>query len=393
MQRRHFITTATASLAASTASLRAEAPRTRVAVIGHTGRGNYGHGLDTMWLKVPETEIVAVADADAVGLAAELKKLKVEKGYADYRTMLAEVRPEIVAIGPRHVDQHHMMVLAAIAAGARGIYMEKPFCRSLVEADELVAICEAKGVRLSVAHRNRFHPVVPVIQKLIADGLIGRVLEMRARGKEDTRGGSLDLWVLGSHLFNLACMFGGQPAACSALVAQDGHSLTKADIREGDEGIGLLAGDEVHARFEMANRMPLFFDSVKEAGSKTAGFGLQIIGTEGIIDFRIDKEPVAHLLAGSPFNPAKPEHIWVPITTAGVGKPEPIAKLGEELSSHVVAARDLLAAISDGREPLCGVQEARTTIEMISAIFESQRLNGQRVTLPLKTRVNPLSLF
>ncbi|MFN5897235.1 MAG: gfo/Idh/MocA family oxidoreductase, partial [Planctomyces sp.] len=26
----------------------------RVAVIGHTGRGNYGHGLDTMWQQIPE---------------------------------------------------------------------------------------------------------------------------------------------------------------------------------------------------------------------------------------------------------------------------------------------------------------------------------------------------
>jgi hypothetical protein len=32
-------------------------------------------------------------------------------------------------------------------------------------------------------------------------------------------------------------------------------------------------------------------------------------------------------------------------------------------------------------------------IEMISAVFESHRLNGQRVTFPLKTRQNPLALL
>ena len=37
--------------------------------------------------------------------------------------------------------------------------------------------------------------------------------------------------------------------------------------------------------------------------------------------------------------------------------------------------------------------DARTAIEMISAVFESQRLNSQRVTFPLKTRENPLSLL
>ena len=35
----------------------------RVGVIGHTGHGDYGHGVNTMWLGMPETEIVAIADA------------------------------------------------------------------------------------------------------------------------------------------------------------------------------------------------------------------------------------------------------------------------------------------------------------------------------------------
>ncbi|NDA68510.1 MAG: hypothetical protein EBY09_18060 [Verrucomicrobia bacterium] len=82
------------------------APRLRVAVIGHTGRGDYGHGLDTMWEKLPETELVAVADADVKGLAAAQQKLKVTRGFTDYRKMLAEVKPDVVAIGMRHADQH-----------------------------------------------------------------------------------------------------------------------------------------------------------------------------------------------------------------------------------------------------------------------------------------------
>jgi hypothetical protein len=33
----------------------------RVAVIGRTGRGNYGHGLDVVWRQVDNVQIVAVA--------------------------------------------------------------------------------------------------------------------------------------------------------------------------------------------------------------------------------------------------------------------------------------------------------------------------------------------
>jgi len=392
MNRRHFLATTVASTLATSVRSAGADTKLKVAVIGHTGHGNYGHGVDTMWLKVPATEIVAVADADEKGLAGALKKLKVEKGFADYRQMLTEMKPDIVAIGPRHIDEHRDMVLAAVAAGAKGIYMEKPFCRSPKEADEIVAACEAKGVKLAVAHRNRYHPVLPVVQQLIKDGTIGRVLELRARGKEDQRGGSLDLWVLGAHLTNLICFFSGKPLACSAVVLKDGRPVTKADLKEGDEGTGPLAGNEVHARYEMENGIPAYFDSVQNAGTKEAGFGLQIIGTKGIIDFRIDEEPLANLLLGSPFNPVKEPHTWVPITTGGIGKPEPIANI-KDVMEHLTAAHDLIAAMRENRQPLCSADDARTTIEMICAVFESHRLNGQRVTFPLKTRENPLSLL
>jgi predicted dehydrogenase len=365
----------------------------RVGVIGHTGRGNYGHGLDTMWLRLPEVEIVAVADADAAGLEAARKKLGAGAGYADYRRMLEEAGPEIVAIGPRHIDQHHEMTLACVKAGVKGIYMEKPFCRTLQEADEMVAACDKAGVRLALAHRNRQHPVMQVVAKLVREGLVGRVLELRGRGKEDARGGALDLWVLGSHVLNMAAFFGGDPVACSAVVRQDGRPVGRADVKEGDEGIGPLAGDEVHARFELADGLMFYFDSIRDAGVREAGFGLQIIGTRGVIDFRADKEPLAHLLPGSPFQPAVQPRQWIPITSGGVGKPEPLADLARLLSSHELAGRDLLASIEQNRPPLCDAVQGRQTVEMISSVFESHRLGGQRVEFPLKTRVNPLTLL
>ena len=390
MNRRSFIAVLPASLATLQAN---DAKKLRVAIIGHTGRGNYGHGLDTLWSKISETEIVAVADADPKGLAAAQKKLSLQRGFADYRQMLTEVKPDIVAVGPRHVDQHRDMILASIQAGARGIYVEKPFCRSLEEADEIILACEKAGAKLAIAHRNRQHPVLPIVAKLIQDGLLGRMLEMRGRGKEDARGGSLDLWVLGSHIVNLGCYFGGDPIACSAVVKQDGHLITKADLKQGDEGIGLLAGNEVHARYELASGITLYFDSIQNAGVKEAGFGLQIIGTKGIIDFRIDQEPLAHFLPGNPFQPSSPARAWIPITTAGLGKPEPIANLGQKVSSHEVAGRDLIAAIQENRTTLCDAQQGRQTIEMISAVFESHRLGGNRVNIPLVTKVNPLTLL
>ncbi len=390
MNRRYFLgTTLGAGLALATHA-GAEERKLRVAVIGHTGRGNYGHGLDVVWLALPEVELVAVADADAKGLAAAQKKLKLAKGYADYRAMLADTKPDIVAIAPRFVDEHRDMALAAIAAGARGIYSEKPCCRSPAEADEILAACENNGVKFAVAHRNRYHPAIPAVDKLLKEGALGRLLEMRARGKEDQRGGGLDLWVLGAHLMNLMNYFGGQPVACTASVLQDGKPATRADVQDGAEGVGPLAGNAVHARYELERGVPAFFDSVQNAGSKAAGFGLQLIGTQGVIDMRIDTEPFVQLLPGGALYPQQEPRTWTPVSSAGPGHPEPIADLAKLVSSHQLAARDLIAAIRENRAPLCDIRAARTTIEMICAVFASHRLGSQRVTFPLQTRENPL---
>jgi predicted dehydrogenase len=391
LNRRQFLATTIASSVAFAAGAAEFGGKPRVAVIGHTGQGDYGHGLDTMWLRLPEVDLVAVADADPAGLAKAQKKLKLEKGYGDYRQMLAETKPDIVAVAPRHLEEHRDMMLAAIEAGVRGIYSEKPFCRTPAEADAIIAAADQHGVKIAIAHRNRYHPVVPVVQRLVKEDAIGRLLEIRCRGKEDARGGAEDLWVLGAHLLNLAVVYSGKPIAASAVLLQDGRGVTKSDVREGAEGIGPIAGNQLHARFDTESGVPVFFDSLATAGVKAAGFGLQLVGTKGIIDFRCDTEPLAQLCAGNPFQPVKEPRAWTPITSAGVGQPEPIADLKDQMSLHLLPGRDLIAAMREDRQPLCSAADGRLVIEMIMAAFASHRQNGERVTFPLSERENPLA--
>ena len=44
-------------------------------VIGRTGKGNYGHGLDVVWKQLDNVEVVAVADEDEKGRAAAATRL------------------------------------------------------------------------------------------------------------------------------------------------------------------------------------------------------------------------------------------------------------------------------------------------------------------------------
>ena len=82
---------------------------------------------------------------------------------------------------------------------------------------------------------------------------------------------------------------------------------------------------------------------------------------------------------------------WLPISSAGLDQPEPLANRRLE-GGNVLAVKDLLAAIEADRQPQASIYEARTATEMIVAVFESQR-QGKPVTFPLANRQNPLALL
>jgi predicted dehydrogenase len=396
LNRRRFLAATSAAVAAGVghrAAFSADAPPRcyRVAVIGHTGRGNYGHGLDTVWREVPRTQLVAVADADEKGLADAVKRLGGPKGYRDYRQMLDEVKPEIVAVAPRWLDQHRDMVVAAADRGVLGIYMEKPLCPSLADADAMVAACEKHKVKLAIAFQTRYGPRLRVVEELIRAGKLGRVVELRARGKEDGRGGSEDLWVLGTHVLNLVHHFGGDPQWCFGTVLQQGRPIRPDDVRTGAEGIGPLAGDEVHATYRLAGGATAFFDSVRGAGGSPTRFGLRIFGSAGATTMGTGYLPPVYFLPDSSWSPGQTGKKWLPVSSAGVEKPEPLTDSGLH-GGNVAAVEDLLDAIEKDRQPAASIYEARTSTEMIAAVFESQRL-GVPVKFPLENRQNPLTML
>lgn len=201
-------------------------PNYRVAVIGRTGRGNYGHGLDIVWRQFDNVQIVAVADENEAGRLAAQKRLGAKNVYADFREMLKKERPNIVSVADRHLDLHHDMVIACAEAGA-SVFLEKPMCRNLVEADAMVAACEKHHVKLAIAFQTRYSPRLHV-KDLVADGRIGQLLEMRGRGKEDSRVGGEDLMVLGTHILDLMRMIAGK-ALVQRPRRRDGEGSRAAD--------------------------------------------------------------------------------------------------------------------------------------------------------------------
>lgn len=392
LQRREFTTIVAASALVGAARTRCcKVDEIRVAVIGHSGRGNYGHGLEKVWRDVPGTKVVAVADAQEKGLEKVSKQLGAI-GFLDYRRMLEEVKPSIVAISPRWPDQHRNMVVAAAENRVAGIYLEKPMCRSLQEADEMVAACEKSGTKLAIATQTRYSPQVKIMGEMIKSGKLGRIVEIRTRGKDDHRGGGEDLWVLGTHVLDLMRHFGGDATQCYSSVWQNGKSITKQDVKEGNEALGPLAGDEVHATFRLSSGATGFFDSVRGVKGNPSRFGIRIFGTKGVVElYDTGSLPVTRYLPESSWSSGRSKSRWQSITSNGIDKPETI-KNGGLHEGNVLAIIDLISAIDKNRQPIANIYEARKTVEMIAAVFESQRI-GRPVQIPLENRRNPLTLL
>lgn len=361
----------------------------RVAAIGRTGRGDWGHAIDELWAGVDGVQLVAVADESEEGLAKAVVRNKLDASrpgvaFRDWRQMLADVKPDIVAICMRQIDCHAEMAIAAAEAGVKGIFLEKPFVPTPAAADAVIAACRQANTKLALAYVNRHSPAYAAARDLIEDGRIGKVLEIRCRGKEDKRGGGEDLWVLGCHLLDLMADLGGAPQWCEANVTLAGRPITKADMADGPEGIGPIAGDSVTAMFGLADGPTGFFASVRDAGLKQPNFGLTLAGTQGAIHIRPDHVPHAYLRT-APLWRVDKDFPWQPIGPEGLDSPLPesdVDRAAERAAWGRRAAADLVDAILEDREPETGMYAGRRTVEMTAAIYAAA-LSGKRIEWPL----------
>jgi predicted dehydrogenase len=387
MNRRLFLSSALAAGGLGSRPRQANAAgRRRAAIIAHTGRGNHGHGLDSVWKVFDSVELVAVADPDRAGREKAQARLGVAKGYADYREMLAREKPDLVSVCPRHLDKRAEMVIAAAEAGCH-IYTEKPFAPNLEDADRMVRAVQSAGVKLQIAHQMRCSPFLVKVVEMVRNGEIGDIQEIRGRGKEDRRAGGEDMMVLGSHICDVARIFLGDPQWVFAHVQDRGEELAASHVRTPTEPLGPVAGRQIAAMFAFDNGVHAYFASKQTADTHPLRFGTYLFGSRGVIFL-----PNAIYPGGQPW--ILRSAAWVP---EGGAKWEPIIvepKIpfqaeGNDIANGLMVA-DLFDAIEKDRKPACSEIDGRWTIEMISGIYRSQ-IEGRPVVFPLAERGWPLA--
>ncbi len=124
--------------------------RLRMAVIGV---GHLGQHHARILAGLPDVDLVGVVDANIEQARTIAAKLGTT-GYEHFESLIGRVDAVSVVTPTIH---HHAVASAFLSAGVPTL-VEKPVCRTLAEADDLIALAAKSGIPLQVGHIERFNP-------------------------------------------------------------------------------------------------------------------------------------------------------------------------------------------------------------------------------------------
>lgn len=116
----------------------------------------------------------AAVDIDGARVADFAAKHRIPRHFTDYQQMLRDVRPDFVLVATPP-SQHCPMSVAAMEAGA-WVLCEKPLCGSLAELDQIQEAEQRTGCYTACIFQMRFASSTAHIQRLAEQGLLGRPL-------------------------------------------------------------------------------------------------------------------------------------------------------------------------------------------------------------------------
>lgn len=155
----------------------------KFAIIG-CGRISYKH-VEALYNNREHCELVAVCDL--IKERAELRKKDYEeriqgqgvKVYTSYKTMLEECEIEAITIATES-GYHAEIALHCINKG-KHVLIEKPMAMSVEDCQKLIDAAKENEICLTVAHQNRFNPVVQKLRYAREYNGFGKLVNITAR--------------------------------------------------------------------------------------------------------------------------------------------------------------------------------------------------------------------
>ena len=317
-----------------------------------------------------QLDIVALCDLNEQKMRQTASQLPHEVDcYTDYRQLLSREDVRMIAIATDS-GTHTELALAAIAAG-KHVLIEKPIALSMADARRICKAAKESRVTVGVCHQNRFNHAVVQLRKALDAGRFGKL----SHGAVTVR------WNRSEAYYD--------QAAWRGTWAQDGGTLMNQCIH----GIDLLRwmmGDEICEVCGMTARRLHEHTECEDVGMAVIRFQNGALGTvEGTANtYPKDMEETLSIfgqtgtvkLGGGSVNRVDQ---W--LFADGC---EDMSQYAEQAANvygngHSRLYADFMAAIAEGREPLVDTYAGMAALELVLAIYKSQK-EGRVVRLPLE---------
>ncbi|HEY1676294.1 MAG TPA: Gfo/Idh/MocA family oxidoreductase [Candidatus Sulfotelmatobacter sp.] len=146
--------------------------------VGMIGVGDRGNDLLDQVVKVPNVELVAMADVYSRRRDQAKGKVPGIQTFSDYRRILdmKELDGVIVA-SPLHIHARHF--LDTLASG-KDLYSEKTMTWSIPEADKCLAAAKASGRVVQIGLQHESSGAYTDARQMIKDGWVGKVTHVES---------------------------------------------------------------------------------------------------------------------------------------------------------------------------------------------------------------------
>jgi predicted dehydrogenase len=342
-------------------------------------------------VSLPGSRLVAVCAPNAER-ARRFAQAYGIRSYTRLDEMLEVERPVAVSICTPHPS--HADLVAACAQRGAHVLVEKPLAPDLAGCDRAIQACDEAGVKLAVISQRRLYPCVQRMRRAILEGRVGMpVLAMLTvlgwrdeayyrsdpwRGRWDAEGGGvlvnqtphqIDLlqWLMGP----VEELYGSWDNLNHPYVEVEDTAVAVVRFMSGALGSIVLSNSQ----------KPGLYGRLHVHGSSGASVGVQ---TE----------------SGSPFIAGISTSVDPPLNDLWTipGEEHELARWQDEDRAtaatvdvmshyHELQIADFLEAIAADRAPLVDGREGRRVVEIITAIYRSQR-DRRPVRFPLTAELD-----
>ena len=355
--------------------------KTKVALIG-TGFVATIH-MESYNRFVKDAEVVAVCGYDERRTAEFADKHEIASVYTDIDELLKNADADVIDICvPNYL--HHEVCMKAAAAG-KHIIIEKPFALTLEQADEMIAACRDRNLKLMYAEQLCFAPKYERVREMVEAGAVGDIYMIKQSEKHS---GPHSAWFYDKKLSGGGVMM---DMGCHAMAwfrwmnknakAASVYADMKTVLHKGITG----CEDSAVAVVEFDNGVVCV---AEESWARHGGMDdkIEIYGTKGVCysDLFHGNSSLTYSLDGYGYSGEK----------AGSSKGWSFTIFEEAFNQgYPHELNHFIDCVRNDKQPLVTGEDGRAALEMLYAAYASAR-SGAKVSLPFYAKVEyPMELF